>query len=288
MLDFVFQVDEMPREADKFRALDASIVNGGNAANSAIAVARLGGETMLAARIGDDIVADLVLAGLQREGIDTQLVRRFASHRSSFSSIYVDRQGERQIMNFRDMSLSMEPGWLVDAIPDGLDAVMSETRWPAGAETAMRAARKQNIPGVMDVEAPVAGNEAALALSSHVAFSATAAREFSGERTLDQALRYAGKHLPGKVMVTDGSKGVLVLEGEDIHTYPAFPVDAVDTLGAGDTWHGALALRLGEGAELTEAIRFSNAAAAIKCTRVGGSAGAPTRREVQNFLETQS
>jgi sulfofructose kinase len=59
---------------------------------------------------------------------------------------------------------------------------------------------------------------------------------------------------------------------------------AVDTLGAGDTWHGAFAVALADGLSEDEAVRFASAAAALKCTRFGGRDGAPSRREVDRFL----
>jgi sulfofructose kinase len=82
--------------------------------------------------------------------------------------------------------------------------------------------------------------------------------------------------------VTDGEHGVFVAGGGHV---PALPVQAVDTLGAGDVWHGAFALRLAEGAEETEAIRFANAAAALKCARPWGREGCPTRAETEAFLK---
>ena len=65
----------------------------------------------------------------------------------------------------------------------------------------------------------------------------------------------------------------------------AFAVPVVDTLGAGDIFHGAFALALGQGRSETLALRFANAAAALKCTRPGGGAGAPWRHEVEAFLK---
>jgi sulfofructose kinase len=66
---------------------------------------------------------------------------------------------------------------------------------------------------------------------------------------------------------------------------PAFPITAVDTLAAGDVWHGAFALGLAEGMPEREAVRFASATSALKCTRFGGRAGAPRRAEVERFLE---
>ena len=77
---------------------------------------------------------------------------------------------------------------------------------------------------------------------------------------------------------------MLFVEDGTIAHLPAFAVEAVDTLGAGDVWHGAFALGLAEGQGERAAIRFASAAAAIKCTRFGGRAGAPQRTEIEAFL----
>ncbi len=284
VLDFVFQVDHFPRIADKFRAKDAMIVNGGNAANASIALAKMGARPLLAARLGDDPVADLILAGLEKHEVDTALTRRFPGNRSSYSSIYLDDTGERQIVNFRDNTLTMAPDWLEAAMPKDFSAVLGETRWPAGAKAAMQAARDRGVPGVMDGEVPVFEGEEALRLASHVAFSARAACEFSGEEDVEQAILKADTLLPGRVLATDGPRGTFEADNGSIRQHPAFAVDAVDTLGAGDVWHAAFTLRLGEGAKEADAIRFASAAAAIKCTRAGGGSGAPARAEIEQFL----
>ena len=82
------------------------------------------------------------------------------------------------------------------------------------------------------------------------------------------------------VAVTAGERGVFWPGGHQ----PAFKVDAVDTLAAGDVFHGSFAFGLAEGWAVGDIIRFASAAAAIKCTRFGGRLGAPTRAEVEAFL----
>ena len=89
---------------------------------------------------------------------------------------------------------------------------------------------------------------------------------------------------PGFLAVTNGPDGVWWLENGRPRHLAAFPIVAVDTLGAGDTFHGAFALALAEGCDLDRAMRFAAAAAALKCTRFGGISGTPTRGEVDAFL----
>lgn len=284
VIDFVLSVDDMPRRAEKYRALDAAIVGGGCAANAAVAVARLGGQAMLASRVGADPIGDMIVADLATEGVDCTLVKKFEEKRSSFSSIFVDKQGERQIVNFRDGTLSFDAGWLEQAMPSSFDTALADTRWPEGGAAVLKAARALSRPGVLDAEVPVHEAMESVALASHVAFSAQGLRELTGLGDLNEALRLAKKKAGGWVCYTDGTNGVTFLDGNKIRHVPAFAVEVVDTLGAGDVWHGAFALALGEGRSEADAILFANAVAAIKCTKFGGRAGIPTREEAEAFM----
>ncbi|MBA5775923.1 sugar kinase [Stappia sp. F7233] len=288
VIDFVLTLDEMPRRAEKYRAREAAIVGGGCAANAAVAVARLGGQALLAARLGDDPIGDLILKDIDAEGVDCRLVRREKGRRSSFSSILLDRDGERQIVNYRDETMEKGAGWLTGSSVPEFDAALADTRWPDGAEAVMRLARERGKPGVMDVEAPtrIAGD--ALRLATHLAFSEQGLAEFSGGADLAAGLKRARAETGAFVCVTRGGDGVSWLEGDMVRTMPAFRIPVADTLGAGDVWHGAFALALGNGEDEVAAMRFANAAAAIKCSRFGGRSGAPSRIEVQEFLKERA
>ena len=288
VLDFVFHMDEFPQKPEKYRASGASISGGGNAANAAVAIARLGGQAHLASRMGDDEIADLIHTGLDSEGVETSLIKRYPANRSSFSSIYIDGTGERQIMNYRDEKLPSTGDWIDQTVPEGLSAVLADTRWPDGALAAMQLAQRLNIAGVMDAEAPVLEAEAALHAASHIAFSAQGVIDLAGCDDVEEAAMCADTILPGKIIATDGENGVVVINDGAPTWYPAFDITPVDTLGAGDVWHGAFALALGEGRAEADAVQFASAAAAIKCGRTGGRDGAPNRVEVAQFLREKS
>lgn len=279
--DFVFAVDVLPDKAAKYRAQAATIVGGGCAANAAVAIARLGGVAHLATRLGDDAMGDLILADLVAEGVQTGLVQRVPGGQSSFSSVYVDASGERQIMNFRGEGLGDETGPIDAAGP--VSAVLVDTRWTAGAIAGLDLARRFDVPGIVDAEAPL--DMEVLTRASHVAFSRDGLLSLCGSTDLETALRAAADQLPGWVCVTDGAQGVLWLDGAELVHEPACPVQVRDTLAAGDVWHGAFALALAEGRSEAQAIRFANAAAALKCTAFGGRKGSPTRDIVEDFLK---
>lgn len=284
VIDMVMNLAEMPSKPEKYRARDAALVGGGCAATAAVAVARLGGRALLAGRLGQDAIGELIVGELESEGVDCTLLRRFSGRRSSFSSVFVDDHGERQIVNFRDTELPDDPTWLIERLPD-FDVALADTHWSQGAAAVMAAARVAGKPGVLDAETPSRGAEGALRAGSHVAFSAQGLRAFAATRDLGTGLELAAARLGGLVAVTDGARGVFWHEGGQRGHEPGFAVDSVDSLGAGDVWHGAFALALGEGQSLRSALRFANASAAIKCTRPGGRAGAPSRAEVTQFLK---
>ncbi len=281
VIDFVFNVDKMPTRFEKYRATDAVIVGGGCAANAAVAIARLGGEVSLAARLGDDHIADIILADLQKENVNTDFVLQTKNGRSSFSSVYVDRSGARQIMNFRGSDLEEGTSWL-DAVPH-TDAVFTDNRWPPGTAKTLEMARKRDVPGIVDGEDPI--DIESLTNASHIAFSKQGLVALTGESNLVVALKLLTTRLSSWLCVTDGPNGVYFLQNGQVEHIPGFTVEVKDTLGAGDIWHGAFALRLAEGAGETDSIRFANAAASLKCTRFGGRSGCPNRTTTDNFLK---
>ena len=280
--DFVFMVGSMPDKPEKYRAHDAIVTGGGNAANAAVAICRQGGEALLAAHLGEDPVGTIILDGLLAEGVDTRFVQRASGAKSSFSSIYVDARGERQIMNFRGSGMTFEADHVKDVPP--IDAVLADNRRPALTRHALALARERGVPGVVDAEDPISVDD--IAAATHIAFSLQGLAALTGQTDPDHALRVASRHLPAWLCVTDGSKGAYFLQDDVLVHSPAFPVDVVDTLGAGDVWHGVFALRLAEGDTEAQAVRYANAAAALKCRRAGGRNGTPGAAETAVFLKS--
>jgi len=284
--DFVMRVTTLPDKAEKYRAEDAEIIVGGCAANAAIAVARLGGRSRLAARMGDDLVGGFIVHKLEECGVECADVRRLAGARSSYSNVLIDASGERQIVNFRGQGLETEADW-VAGIKGEFNAVLADTRWTAGADAAMKLAEMAGVPGLLDAEAPMDNCEAALRSASHIAYSEQGLRSLSEEVDLSAALAWAQREFGGFAAVTAGAEGAYWNDGADSGHVPGFKVNALDTLGAGDVWHGAFALALARGDDHPSAVRFANAAGAVKCARPGGGLAAPTAEEVQALMEEQ-
>ncbi len=118
--------------------------------------------------------------------------------------------------------------------------------------------------------------EGLLTASTHLVFSSEPLQETAGCQDEGEALKKIAKLTPSFLAGTRGPRGTIWLDEQgELQETPAFPVHAVDTLGAGDIFHGAFALAITERQELREALQFASAAAALKCTRFGGRLWSP-------------
>jgi sulfofructose kinase len=223
----------------------------------------------------------MILEDLAREGVDVSNVTRTKGAKSSYSSVLIDAAGERQIVNFRGAGLVLATDWF-DGLED-VGAVLTDTRRVDAALAALQLASTRGIPGVLDGEAPI--DPALMSAASHVALSMQGLRDLYPETDVEEALLdIAAKH-ECWVCVTDGADGVWYTDGGQTHHMAAFAILPIDTLGAGDVWHGVFALMLAEGQSAEEAIRHANGAAALKCLTKGGRAGAPSRAALTEFLK---
>ena len=281
VVDFIFQVKSMPKEPEKYRAKDAAISGGGIAANAAVAISRLGGKATLVSRVGKDEIGEIIKKQLIQEGVKTNRIKTFQGNHSSFSSVYIDGQGERQIVNYRDPELPEEALWINNI--EKHQVYLADTRWTEGAIETLKIARKHNSPGVLDAEDTV--TEEAIKLASHVAFSLYGLTTFTQEVDIRKALAKVKKVTNAWVCVTHGEKGVFFLNDNRLENIPTANVEVKETLGAGDVWHGAFALSLAEGKKEIDAVKFANSVASLKCSVFGGRKSFPTRQEVENFVE---
>src|SRR4051794_3591353 len=243
-LDRVFSVDQWSTGSAKIVATSFEESGGGMAANAAVAIARLGADVAIWGPTGDDATADVIEAQLRSEHVDVRNLKRFPGMRSSSSAVLIDKRGERLVVGFRSDTLRSSAEWLpLDTIARA-DAVLVDVRWPAGAAGALQAARRAHVPAILDGEvAERSVLELLLPLAEHVVFSERGLNVLGTdvEAGLHRALA-AGASVAALTM---GERGVVWVERcapKQIRTCPAFPVRAVDTLAAGDVFHGAYAL----------------------------------------------
>ncbi len=289
VLDNIFAVEQIPREPTKVFAKSFGLTGGGPAANGAVTAARLGGAASLWARVGDDAVGQIIVGELAGCGVDVSLVRRIPGARSGVSSVLIDSEGDRFITAFADRTLQSDPSWLpLETIRDH-DVVLCDVRWPKASQVVLQTARDQGVTTVLDAD--LTSDDAVerlISFADYSIFSAPALERLSGTPDFTAGLRIAQERTSGIVGVTLGEDGFAWLDEGDLHACPAFRVATVDTLAAGDVFHGAFALAIGEGLATADAGRLASAAAALKCTRWGGRAGIPNRTEVEQFLASSS
>ncbi|TIS48740.1 sugar kinase [Mesorhizobium sp.] len=282
-LDTILRVETLPTHQGKFIASDGVQIASGMATSAACAAHRLGASVSLWASAGDDAVGDQLIAEIEAEGVDCSLVCRVAGARSALAAILVDAHGERVIVPYYDSKAQADPDSLPLADLSSFDAVLVDVRWPGAAALALTAARDAGRPAILDADtAPIEVLERLLPLASHIVASEPAARIVCGH-ALDpeSACADLASRTDAFVAVTGGAAGTWWHDraAGRVRHVEAPKIKAVDTLAAGDVFHGAFAVGLAEAMPPERALRFASAAAALKCLRFGGRLGAPDRAE---------
>ena len=200
----------------------------------------------------------------------------------------IDATGERMIATYRDQRIETgararsRRGW-----SQNVSLLLADNRFPDFVRPICEAARRRGIPVVLDADRPTVEDDPLFAIPTHVIFSSECLRETTGLDDLAAGLMRMTPRTSAFLAVSDGPGAVRYLADGSVRAMPVFKVDAIDTLAAGDVFHAGIALALAEGRDEVAAMRFGAAAAGLKCTRFGGSMGAPTRAEVEAFLASR-
>ena len=285
--DLTFRVPGVPGRGSKENATHFEEICGGNALNAAIGIVRLGGRASVCGPMGDvrETSSRYIFDKLAHEGIETNHIVHMPGLVTPISAIMIDPSGERTIVTFRDPELwkvSLPP---TETLLEDCAAILTESRAAQFCTDLCAEARRRGIPVIVDVDRAMSLREGLLNASSHLVFSSEPLQETADIADDAKALHKIATLTHSFLAGTRGPKGTIWLdENGTIQETPAFPVHTVDTLGAGDVFHGAFALAITEKQELRQALRFASAAAALKCTRFGGAFAAPQRIEVEELL----
>lgn len=284
--DTIFKVDRIP-DYGKLLPEKAVQTASGMATAAAITIARLGGNVELWARVGDDPTGDSFLHDLSRETVRTDRIRRIPGARTAFSTILVDSAGERLVVPYTDPSLDADPTWLPLHEVATAAAVLVDMRWLEGARALLAEAHRCGVPSILDADvAPPEALREMITLADHVLFSEPALLSLATCVSPREALMEVATGLAADVVgVTLGAAGALIWQrgpsaAGRIEEFPAIPIRTVDTLNAGDVWHGAYAYGLVNNLGLSQTIRLANIAAAMKCEHFGGRLGSPQLAEL--------
>ena len=287
--DIVFRVGNFPPPGGKCMTHEFAVVAGGCAVNAAIAVARLGGRAYYTGPLGDaqDSVSNQLLMQMTQENVRTEGVVRVPGATAPVSGIMIDGTGERMIATYRDRRIEAARVPDPDELVAGMSVVLADNRFPHFVQPVCEAARRRGIAVLLDADRPTVQDDPLFLSPTHIVFSAECLRATTGVEDLGTGLMRMALMTDAFLAVSDGAGPVRYIAGGKVHTMPVFKVEAIDTLAAGDVFHAGIALALAEGHDEISAMYFGAAAAALKCTRFGGSMGAPARAEVEALIAQQ-
>jgi len=286
-LDRVCEVDGLLQLGEKREMPGCRDLPGGQVATAVLACARLGLRCAYAGKLGDDAAAALALAALREAGVDLSGVQTVEGASTQTAVILVDGpSGERTLLWHRSAALRIAPGDLDRARVESARALLLDAGDPEAAAWAAGIARNAGIPVILDADHYRPELAPLLSRVDFPLVSQGFADSFSGSGSIRETLRMLSGCGARLAAVTLGGRGTIAASGEDVIEVPAFAVDARDTIGAGDVFHGAFAWGLLEGWGAARVLRAANAAAAMNCRFPGAQGGVPDRAELEAFLQS--
>lgn len=289
--DMVIKSERLPLPGETILGGTFLMNPGGKGANQAVAAARLGGCVTFVCRTGCDLFGDQSEALYRAEGIDTSYILRDMQAPSGVALITVDRKGENCIVVAPGANSHLTPGDVDDAreVLEGASMLVMQLEIPL--ETVEHAARIAHEAGVKVVLNPAPApveplpdellRHVDVLVPNHTEAELLTGVRVTGWETAGEAARAIRSKGVDTVLVTLGALGVLVCDRSGCDRVPAFPVEAVDTTAAGDTFCGALCVGLSEGMELRQAATFAARASSVAVTRMGAQASVPMRSELE-------
>ncbi len=284
-VDFLTVVPKFPVPNSKMEMLQFSKQGGGQVATAMVALSRWGVKTKYIGKVGEDELGKFSLHSIRQEGVDVSSVTIEPNATNQFAMIIVDAStGDRTILWNRDKRLMYQEGELRrEKVCSGkllhldghdIHAALQCTRWAKG----------EGIPIVIDLDKIEPHTSELIKEIDFLITSSTFPMCYTGISDQKKALLELQKHTSGFVCATLGQEGAVALLNGELFYVKGFEVNALDTTGAGDVFHGGFLYGLLQNWELLEILRFANAMAALKCRDLGGRKGIPFLEEAQRFL----
>lgn len=292
-MDLVTKSPRLPMAGETLQGYEFFTAPGGKGANQAVAAARLGIPTQIVGRLGDDEFGRQLQRSLQEAGVNTDRILVDQAASSGVAVITVDDVGENNIIiiagvNGRVNQQDVER--LSDLFP-GTAALLLQLEIPLPAViAAAQAARRAGVSVILD-PAPAKGDIPPelyplvdIITPNEIEASQLVGFPVDGQEAAAKASAELRQRGVGTVIVKLGDRGVFCATGEETFFVPAFSVQAVDTVAAGDAFNGGLAAALAEGRSLREAVVWGAGAGAISATKAGAQPSLPDRETFNNFL----
>jgi ribokinase len=288
-MDLVARTPRIPLAGETIIGSGFETTPGGKGANQAVAVARLGHPVTIVGMVGEDVFGDALLENLASAGVDVALVAR-VSGPSGVAQIQVADRGENSIVVVPGANGLVEPAYIYQHERIIRDAGMVLCQLELPIETVshtLEMCAGFGVPVMLDPAPAAPLPDSTWSNVTWVTPNESEAAFYTGK---DLSVENRAKHLLARglkaVVLKRGREGCYIATADgNADRVPAFAVDAVDTVGAGDCFNGAFAVALLEGLDPLGAARFASAAAAISVTRRGAQASMPSRSEVELFLK---
>ena len=293
-MDLVAVAAALPKPGETVMGDGFATLPGGKGANQAVAAARLGADVRMIGRVGDDVFGPMLLENLQANGVDVSDVMTTPGMSSGIAVILLDDDRQNYIVGIYGANMACDEIQVEAASRalDGADALLLQMEIPLAVSLeAAHIARRMGVRVIYDPAPP-----SEIPFSSYEAFDIIAPNQSEAEVltgvTVDgidsaheaaQVLRSRGA---GTAIVKLGEQGVVYVADDCVGHVPAFEVDAVDTVAAGDGFAGALAVALAEGEPIERALRFASAAGALVVTKRGAQDAMPHRAEVKRLMDS--
>ncbi|MBQ9914828.1 MAG: hypothetical protein IJO50_01660, partial [Clostridia bacterium] len=271
----------------KMRAGAVKVSGGGPCATGLVAAAKLGASCAFIGNLSDDNGGKFLKEDFEKYGVDTGYIRLMPGYDSFCSCIWLARETASRTCVFYKGNV---PGTELDeqsirAISDAEVLMVDGNDLEAAIEGA-KIAKAKGTKVLYDAGGLYEGVERLLPYADILIPSEEFALGHTGaDKAEDAAKILFDKYSPEIVVITQGKNGGIIYDGKTLESYPAFLVDAVDSNGSGDVFHGAFAFCMTMGYNYPVACVFSSAVSALKCTKFGAREGVPTFDETINFLK---
>jgi ribokinase len=294
--DMIVKLPHLPKPGETVINGSFAMAAGGKGANQAVASARAGGDVTLLTKVGSDQFGRQALEGFRKEGINIDYVGIDSSSPSGVAVIFVDGRGENCIGVASGANGEFQQSDLSAALDliSSADVLLVQLEIPLPTvEAAIRCAAQTGVRVILNPAPARKLNAEVLRHVSVLTPNQTEAEILSDVALVDDKSLVKGAkalHSMGvrTVVITLGERGAFLAEGGIFEHIPAFKVEAIDTTAAGDVFNGALAVSMGEGRSMQEAIRFANAAAALSVRKLGAQPSAPRRTEILDFMKSRT
>ncbi|OIO67332.1 MAG: hypothetical protein AUJ56_10415 [Zetaproteobacteria bacterium CG1_02_49_23] len=295
--DLSMQVSAHPASNEKCTASAIQVSGGGPAANAAVCISRLGGRAAFCGYLGHDTFGEIHLQEFIRENVEVRWITR-GTAASNVSQILAKPDGSRSVVNYREHDFL--PAETPAPTPSDFGAILIDGHEPLLSLAIAQRAKHLQIPVIYDAGSLRSGSVELLQYVDYLVASETFSHQYTrqyfnqlagqeNDIQVDYSLSLSLKILSAccpSVIITTGENGLIWQHNNQQGVMPAFPVQTIDSTGAGDAFHAAFAYGITLKLPWEKLLRFASAAGALACTKLGARPAMPDLQALQSFLAT--